>query len=103
MKRYKVSKYYPEIQEVEVERETDKTVWIRKKTPKKNYLVQERKSSEGVNYFTTWSEAHDWLLESFTLRIDQLTTTLNSTKERMQLVLMMEPPMDNNENLPEEN
>jgi hypothetical protein len=63
MKKYKTG-YGIEIKEVEIIKETEKTVWIEAtyRVPNKENIRQCRKNSDYENYHDTWRDARDFLL-----------------------------------------
>jgi hypothetical protein len=61
VKKYLV-KWNKEIYVVEVEKETEKSVWRARELFGKKVLERELKISEFSKYFDTWDEAHNHLL-----------------------------------------
>ncbi len=61
MKKYRAASYLGEIFTITIARETDEAIWI--KYSGRKSLVQEKKSM-GIDYFDTWNEAKDFLLNN---------------------------------------
>ena len=75
---------------VEVTRYTDKSVWL--------YGHTERRYATGVAYFTTWEDAHKWLMlyamrkaEAARMMLDQANTKLNGIKDMKPSTLDLQP------------
>ncbi len=77
MKMYKTSSWKAGIEETEITRKTDKSVWFMAgyfgNTIERRALVK----SDGENYFDTWDEAHEHL-------IGEATKKLYSAKRSME-------------------
>jgi len=61
MKKYKTGGYRELIQEVEITKETDKSVWVIRGFMTQKVGSQARKRSESTNFFDTWDEAYDYI------------------------------------------
>lgn len=87
MKKYRITFYYegvpaPCIQEIEVEKETDASVWVNGSRRAKRSMTEA--------YFGTWDEAYDYLLHVANLRIEDARKNV----ERYEQILAMRKPED---------
>jgi hypothetical protein len=70
MKKYRTGGWGKElIEEVEVERETEQCVWI-KRYPTSKEASRHAKRSSYDNFFDTWEEAHAYLREQRLLAVE---------------------------------
>ncbi len=56
------------ISQVEIERETDKTVWYKSSSGR---LIQDRKIIDSIGYFDTWEEAKEFLLREADIKVQR--------------------------------
>ena len=87
MKKYRVTFYYegvptPHIQEIEVEKETDVSVWVNGSRRAKQSMTEA--------YLGTWDEAYERLLYIANLRIEDALKSI----ERYEQILAMRKPED---------
>jgi len=77
---FEVCKYssIPKIKPVEVERITEKSVWIRG--------LRCKKETNGEKFFESHQEAKDWLLERSKRRIEAFERRLKSEKQNLALI-----------------
>ena len=75
MRKYKTGWAYNDIKEVEVLRETDKSVWIGK--------FQHSKHSTNINYWDTWRKAHSYLTGVIQRKIDNLQRQLVAEEKKL--------------------
>ena len=68
----------PEIKPIEVERETDNSVWVKGK--------RQAKKSDGRNYYDTWQEAHSALLDAAVGRVDNLTYAVKREQKKLYAI-----------------
>ena len=74
--KYKAMLHLKKIKKVEVERETNASVWINgSREDKKNRLV---------SYFDTFDEAKDWMIHSKKAYMKQVENTLEGIKETIK-------------------
>lgn len=84
MKKYKTGEYGELIKEVEIERETDYSVFIKTRYGHANNKIsRELKSSHYTNYFDTMKEAKAFLKDKFNKRIESLTIQIKKTKKML--------------------
>ena len=85
MKKYLVTLWYRSlIREIEVERETESSVWIKGR--------RLAKFSNYEKYFSTWEDAHTFLLFEANKRKDLAERNLNDANRTIEKVLAMEKP-----------
>jgi hypothetical protein len=86
MKKYKVRLNYrygckAEIKEVEIEKETDKSIWINGH--------RSAKISEWANYYDSWDEAKCALFECQQRYVDHLRLRLELTRQELENIKEM--------------
>jgi len=81
IKKYRTGSYGRAIEEVEVERETEKSVWMKGQRSEKmtNYSC----------YFNTWQEAHDHILKKSLNEMSIAKSRYDSAKKRYQDTLSL--------------
>jgi hypothetical protein len=90
MKKYQASHYFRmDIIEVEVEKETDSSVWVKGH--------RNAKRSADATYCDTWDEAHNILLEKAQIRVDDARNRLNHANDVLGNVKGMKKPNGENE------
>ena len=93
MKKYRVK--WQEINEYEVVKETPKQIvflepgWNDKTTFKES---REAKKSGYQNWFDTWEQAHDFLVEASKRKIKGLESRIKSEKKVLSNILNMDKP-----------
>ena len=76
--------YSTTIEVVEVERETESSVWVN---------GSRRKRSGGRDrYFDEWKDAHEWLIELAQRKLDDAKVALQRAQGRMGNIKGMKPP-----------
>lgn len=76
--KYRAVTYSRKIEVVNIERESDKCVWLK---PYENRKEQrELKISESVGYFDTWEEAREFLLKMADIKVQDARRTLEYYK-----------------------
>lgn len=75
-----------EIEEVEVERETEQSVWVNGS--------RSAKRSSWANFYDTWQEAHDALWSRQTSRINSVRMQLERSKSVLGNINGMKPPKE---------
>lgn len=77
------------IKTVEVERETESSVWIngRRNAKLNNYK----------NYFDTWEEAHSYLMEKAQRKVNEARKSLEQANSELGTVKGMKPPQGETE------
>ena len=81
MKKYHTGYDNASVSEVEVIREKQRCVYVAAKTFKGVEVEHRRaKRSDGSNYFDTWGQAHAYLLEQQTARV-------NSARRHLELAM----------------
>lgn len=90
MKRYKTTRWYIEIEEIEVIRETDNFIIFADEN-RYNRKKEQRaaKRSEFHLYHETWEAAHAYLLERAKNRIDQSQSELNKFIGELKIIESM--------------
>lgn len=82
MKRYIAGRYSDKVETVEVERETNFTVWIKgRKWSKKNKYEE---------YFDTFEEARESLVNRYQFELKTLKAQLKRTKQRLADTLRLQ-------------
>lgn len=76
MKYYKVITHYAEVEEIEVDRESDSSIWInsRRVAKKSNYDC----------YFLTIKEAKQYLMDKYQLKISHLERDLKYYQNKLE-------------------
>lgn len=88
MKKFKAGHYYKDyIEEVEVERETDQCVWIKRYGDKKPCRTNKRSSYE--NYFDTFEEARGYLYNKAKSRLMAAQAELEEAEKRMDAIIAL--------------
>jgi len=84
------------IEEVEVEKFTDKSVWVRVNRPWRgmsaNTLEKITRTSSYSRYYPTWSEAHENLMERYTSRVASLKNQTNDAISTLSQIKKMKNP-----------
>ena len=75
------------IEKVEIERDTEKTVWIKLQHITKT--TQFRKKSDSWNFFDTFEEAKQFLIEKHEKTISSLENRINYERERIHKILTL--------------
>ena len=91
MVKYEVSSWRAtEIKPVEVERETEKTVWV--KDPPTRWSagkVRQRRKDASTPIFDTYDAALEWLIDRATRRHENLTHLLASAADHLRILSRM--------------
>lgn len=71
---------------VEIERETEKSIWIDGR----------RRSKEGILWkvHTSWEKAHEYLLERARRRLKFATSEVERSKQNLKIIADMTPPKE---------
>jgi len=86
MKKYRTGgEWNNEIVEVDVVRETDKTVW-------RHSGLKERKIADYQVYHDTWRAAKDFLLARATQKKEDARMKLIDAEDTLHEIVIMEPP-----------
>ena len=88
MIRYKVSKYTLDIQPIDVVKETDKSVFIQQG----RNLNRQAKETTYDQWFTTWEDAHNFLVKRTESKIEYLKGRLEDTEDNLTEILNMDKP-----------
>lgn len=82
---YKVRKFFDDLTPVEVARSTDKSIWIGKN----------RRTIDGDfdRYFSTWDDAHAFLLAKVERQLDQHRLQLQRLQGLVGNIKGMKPPL----------
>ena len=90
MTKYKTSKYCMpiKIETVEIEKETACFVSY----VYRGSLIREAKRSDYTNYFDTWEEAKQFLLENAQARVDALEERLSEAEQKLATITELKPP-----------
>jgi hypothetical protein len=90
MKKYKTMRYHPtRIEEIEVDRETDASVWL-------SSGRREPKMTRYHQYHDTWRKAHDSLKFKNRLAIDRYQDMLDKALQEADELQKMTEPTDGN-------
>jgi hypothetical protein len=90
MIKYRAEYYWnAEITKIEVEKETGKSVWYKGYGDK---LRQERKRTDNHEYFDTWEEAHDSLIEKAQIEVDSKRRQLELSRGKLGNIKGMKCP-----------
>ena len=81
IKKYRTGSYGEPIEVVEVDRETEKSVWIKGH--------RNEKITNYHSYFDSWSEAHDYLVKKFRNEMSRSKAKYDGAKNRYQEVLSL--------------
>lgn len=87
--RYRTS-YGNKIDKIEVERSTDKSVWVKRANGGvvDRYLI----NSEDYNFHKTWEEAHKHLIEKHISKVERLKKETRDANYRLlQIDCMVDP------------
>lgn len=92
MNKYRISPYRLEIEKVEIEKETDKTLWVKEKNSHgKEYISQCRKDSSWHKYFDTFEDAKQYLIEKNIKEFENLNEKIeNNRKEYSEIKKLTE-------------
>lgn len=85
MKKYRT--WLGEIEEIDVIRETDKFVY-------KNSERRDAKRSDRINYFDTWTEARDFLIDREKAAIDRARDEIDQHMEKLAKIMEMKPHVE---------
>ena len=86
MIKYKTGWAYNDIEEVEILRETDRSVWVEKST---GGTCQHPKHSTNSNYWDTWEIAHSYLMRVVQRKIDKLQRQLIAEEKKLAEIAWM--------------
>jgi hypothetical protein len=83
---YRVDRYYDDhITPVEVSRTSDKCVWVGSD--------RRMKGGEYSNYFQSWAEAHDYLIDRLRSQVSGYESNLNAARSKLSKAMMLQPPV----------
>ena len=88
MKKYNTGGYDTLIKEVEVISETKCFVRVQCV----GSVCRESKRSDYTNYFDTWEEAKQFLLENAQARVDALEERLSEAEQKLATIIELKPP-----------
>jgi hypothetical protein len=85
MKKYMTGGFESPIEEVEVVKETKKSVWVKREGWAKGTESIDRchKRASWHNYFDTWEEAHAFLMDKAQREVDSLRRQLELAKGKL--------------------
>ena len=83
MDKYEVRSWGAGIRAVEIDRETESSVWV----------AGNRRKKEGA-FFNTWREAHDYLLSKAERSMEQARRSLEHAQGKYGNIKGMKPPID---------
>lgn len=82
----------PNIEEVEAERVTDKSVWVKRtRGGGEVVLDQVRRFTESYHYFDTWDAAWGFLLDKATNKLNAAIVDMENAKKQLDTVREMKP------------
>ena len=91
MFKYQTNNYRIEIEKVEIIKETDKTIWIKKKNSNgKEYISQSRKESSWNCYFDTFDEAKQSLIDKNIKDFESLNQRIESNRKEYAEIKKLE-------------
>lgn len=93
MKRFKTTRYSVSIEAVEITKETDKTVFFKVRS---GAIHSERKQTDYHQWFTTWDQAHNFLVRRTENQIHTIEDRLIGAKEDLAELLQMARPNGEN-------
>jgi len=82
MKKYKINSWNADIEEIEIERETDKCVFLR--WSHGNRIHKEAKRSGYDQYFDTLKEAREYLIQRTENTVKNLKRSLDIEEDRLR-------------------
>ena len=94
VKKFYVSKYREEIQEREVFRETDSSVWVKSVWAKNGYsqkLHRRSKVTTTDRYCDSWEEAHAYLLDRAEKQVSYYKGQLQKARSSLGQIKSMKP------------
>jgi hypothetical protein len=74
------------IDEIEITKESEKSVWVKTQWRDKETITQERKRSDWHNFFDTFDEAKNFLIEKSENRIKAYESNLNDEKSFLEKI-----------------
>jgi uncharacterized protein YciI len=89
MKKYRT--WFNDIEEIEIIRETEQCVFVPSMAYKSNER-REAKRSDHVNYFNTWKEAHQFLLDRENVAIKGCERQIAQHRETLKKLQEMSQP-----------
>lgn len=90
MHKYEISKFDYKIKKIEIEKETEKTIWIKDKwNSGNNSLTQCRKDSEWNKYFDTFQDAKNYLIDKCENKIKSLNEKINKENENLKTLIKL--------------
>jgi len=91
MIKYKTGGYHKEIEAVEIEKESEKSVWINGRTQLKHTSYH--------NYFDTWQQGKDFLVKEAQQKVDLCAKRLEYSQEKQaELLEKLDTEEKENEN-----
>lgn len=90
MTKYRTQKYGSRIEEFEVNRETNVTIWFNTEWQGKVSEERQAKKSTYHNWFDTFEEAKDFLIDSEKRKILGFESQLETSKERLKEIMELE-------------
>ena len=88
MKKYRNGGYGRNpIEEIEIERETATSVWIKVSNGKDR---RNSKKTEWHNYFDTWEEAKDFLLKNAERKVERFNVLLSKAEKELASIKALE-------------
>ena len=83
MKYHATAYFAPQIDAVEVIRETAKYVVVPGTSWHKNTERREQKESNRSRWFDTWGEAHEWLMKIAENKVERARSSLESAQSKL--------------------
>ena len=90
MKKYRIGGYYVRIEEIEILRETESSVFIAT-THSRKKEQREAKVSSYHQYHDTWEAAHKYLLEKASVRVASASRRLDYETATLKTIKAMRP------------
>lgn len=79
MIKYKATDYLNRIEKVEIERETDKSVWYKSQSGR---MMTDRKVTNDIGFFDTWEEGKEFLLKLADNEVQRVRKSLEYYKAK---------------------
>lgn len=95
--KYKTKEYSTKIEPVEVERSTDKSVWIKSKDRRSNKIFVERslKVTDYQIFHDSWELAHTYLVSKHRTNLNVFKDKFEREQVILDLLLAMKNPEEN--------
>ena len=92
MKKYKTSRWDNEIEEIEIARETEHSIWIKGERWGGSYECRCKKATKWDIYHNTWRAAYACLLDRLTRNVESAKDQLEECEQDLREIQVLKEP-----------